>query len=46
MRVGKQLYAARILTGNRRSDSPNKSHLTLSHGVDEGGVDVNEDDDE
>jgi hypothetical protein len=45
MRVGKQLYAARILIENRQSDSLNQSQLTLSHGVDKGGVDADDDDD-
>ncbi len=44
MRAGKKLQVARNLTENGQSDSPNKSQLTLSHGVDEGGVVVDEDD--
>jgi hypothetical protein len=34
------------LTKNGQSDSTNKSKLTLSHGVDEEVIVVNEDDDE
>jgi hypothetical protein len=34
------------LTENRQSDSLNQSQLTLFHGVYEGGVVVDEDDDE
>ncbi len=42
MRVEKHLQAAKNLTENGHSDSPNKSQLTLSHGVVERGVVVDE----
>jgi hypothetical protein len=45
MRVGKQLWAARETNQNGQSNSSNKGQLTLSHGIDEGGVVVDEDDD-
>jgi hypothetical protein len=34
------------MTENGYSDSPNRTQITLSHGVDEGGVVVDGDDDE
>jgi hypothetical protein len=46
MRVGKNSGQPQNLTENGLSDSPNKSQLTLSCGVDDGGVVVDEDGDE
>jgi hypothetical protein len=37
-------WQPRNLSKNRQNDSPNKSQLTLFHGVDEGGVVVDEGD--
>jgi hypothetical protein len=45
MKVGNNSRQPENLTENRQSDSLNKSHLTLCHGVDEAGVVADDDDD-
>ncbi len=44
-RVGKQLWAARKTYQNEQGNSSKKGQLTISYGIDEAGVVLDEDDD-